>query len=185
MLEKENKIRTTAIIGLLIVVSLVVIIPAMGSYGQVMIKPVTGTVTQEFGGSHTGIDIYAPLGTPVYAPSNGVVTAIRTGSYRGDTGAGGAGNYIIIEHNPGDSNQYLGYCPIKDYTRYYHLDSVGVSVGQSVTQGQQIGTVGNTGNTQGPTGLHLHFEVRENSDSSGSAVNPRWYVRFGDGKDLW
>lgn len=113
------------------------------------------------------------------------MTAIRTGSYRGDMGAGGAGNYIIIRHNPGDSNQYLKYCPSQDYTRYYHLDTVGVSVGQSVTQGQQIGTVGNTGNTQGPTGLHLHFEVRENSDSSGSAVNPRWYVRFGDGNDLW
>lgn len=177
--------RNLAVFGLLIVAMFAMAAPAMGSYGQIMIKPVTGTVTQEFGGTHTGIDIYAAQGTPIYAPSGGVVTAIRTGSYRGDPGAGGAGNYIIIVHNPGDSNQYLGYCPTKDYTRYYHLYSVGVSVGQSVTQGQQIGTVGNTGDTQGPTGLHLHFEVRENSDSSGSAVNPRWYVRFGDGKDLW
>jgi VCBS repeat-containing protein len=152
--------------------------------GQIMIKPVSGIVTQEFTATHPGMDIAAPKGTPIYAPFDGVVIEIRTGSYRGDNRAGGAGNYIVIRHESGVYNQYRGYCSLEVWTKYYHLDQVYVKPGQWVKQGQLIGTVGNTGKTIGPTGYHLHFEIRENG-RYGRAVNPREYIRFGDGKDIW
>jgi len=152
--------------------------------GQVLMKPVSGTVTQEFGPSHPAIDVCAPRGTPIYASADGVVKDIRTGSTRGDTVASGAGNYVVIQHRPGDSNQFRHYCPLEEWTKYLHLDSVYVRADQQVRRGQLIGTVGNTGNTVGPTGYHLHFEIRENG-RYGAAVNPREYIRFGDGKDIW
>lgn len=149
-------------------------ISVQASNGQIMIKPVTGTVTQEFSGGHPGIDIAAPQGTPIYAPSDGTVEATGWGSY-------GEGYYIVISHIPGDSNQYRSYCPLENWTKYFHLDTILVQSGQSVTRGQLIGRVGMTGNA---TGYHLHFEVRENG-RYGTAVNPREYIRFGDGNDIW
>lgn len=177
---------------MLAAIGLLAIQPVMGSFGQTMVKPITASsavITQEYGDAHTGIDIYAPLDTPVYAPSTGVVKEIRTGSYRYDTGAYGAGNYVIIQHNPGDSNKYRNYCPTEEWTKYYHLNTVNVNVGNTIYAGTQIGTVGNTGNTVGVTGLHLHFELNENS-RYGTFRNPREYIRFGyapqtGGSDLW
>ncbi|HCX45283.1 TPA: hypothetical protein DGT35_01640, partial [Patescibacteria group bacterium] len=60
---------------------------------------------------------------------------------------GGYGNYVIIEHPNGVS------------TRYAHLQKATTSVGQYLIQGDQIGHMGSSGNTHGPTGCHLHFEV--------------------------
>lgn len=87
-----------------------------------------------------GVDIAAPSGSPVYASAGGTVIVSRMGGWNG-----GYGNYIVIDH--GDGSQTL----------YAHLASDSVSVGQKVTKGQGIGTVGNTGKA---TGYHLHFEVR-------------------------
>ncbi|MEU5313338.1 M23 family metallopeptidase [Streptomyces sp. NPDC021562] len=104
-------------------------------------------------GSHTGIDFHAAAGTVVHAVGTGTVVS---------TGWGGAyGNQIVIKMADGM------------YTQYGHLSSIGVSVGQQVTPGQQIGLSGSTGNTTGP---HLHFEARTTAEY-GSDVDPVAYLR--------
>ncbi|MFB7596204.1 peptidoglycan DD-metalloendopeptidase family protein [Streptomyces sp. NPDC056160] len=104
-------------------------------------------------GSHTGIDFHAAAGTEVHAVGVGTVV---------QTGWGGAyGNQIVIRMADGM------------YTQYGHLSSIGVSVGQQVTPGQQIGLSGATGNATGP---HLHFEARTAPDY-GSDVDPIAYLR--------
>jgi murein DD-endopeptidase MepM/ murein hydrolase activator NlpD len=104
-------------------------------------------------GSHTGIDFHAASGTSVHAVGYGTVV---------QTGWGGAyGNQIVIRMNDGT------------YTQYGHLSSIGVSVGQKVVTGQQIGLSGSTGNTTGP---HLHFEARTTPEY-GSDIDPVAYLR--------
>lgn len=104
-------------------------------------------------GSHTGIDFHASSGTPVHAVGSGTVV---------EAGWGGAyGNNIVIKMHDGT------------YTQYGHLSSIGVSVGQTVTPGQQIGLSGATGNVTGP---HLHFEART-SPEYGSDIDPVAYLR--------
>ena len=104
-------------------------------------------------GSHTGIDFHAASGTTVRAVGAGtVVEAGFEGSY---------GNQVVIKMNDGT------------YTQYAHMSSLSVSVGQSVTPGQQIGLSGATGNV---TGAHLHFEART-SQEYGSDMDPLAYLR--------
>ncbi|MGW5370832.1 M23 family metallopeptidase [Streptomyces sp. NPDC004009] len=104
-------------------------------------------------GSHTGIDFHAASGTSVHAVGAGTVVS---------TGWGGAyGNQIVIRMADGM------------YTQYGHLSSIGVTVGQKVTPGQQIALSGATGNVTGP---HLHFEART-SPEYGSDVDPVAYLR--------
>ena len=104
-------------------------------------------------GSHTGIDFHAASGTSVHAVGSGTVV---------EAGWGGAyGNQIVIKMADGM------------YTMYGHLSSIGVSVGQTVTPGQQIGLSGATGNTTGP---HLHFEARTTPEY-GSDIDPVAYLR--------
>ncbi|MEV2215744.1 M23 family metallopeptidase [Streptomyces sp. NPDC050997] len=104
-------------------------------------------------GSHTGIDFHASTGTTVHAVGSGtVVEAGWGGSY---------GNQIVIKMNDGT------------YTQYGHLSSIGVSVGQTVTPGRQIGLSGATGNVTGP---HLHFEARTSAEY-GSDIDPVSYLR--------
>lgn len=118
--------------------------------------PIAGTVAgqnQEFGYGrgrlHAGIDIGGPPPDIVYAANSGVVDYAQNNS----PGATGYGNLVIIKHDKG-------------YETYYaHLDSIGVSVGQQVKVGQQIGVRGNTGTRD----IHLHFEVRKD----GQPVDPR------------
>ena len=101
------------------------------------------------GRNHQGVDLAANKGTPIFAVAEGTVTF-----------AGWDGNYgysIVIQHNSG----------IK--TRYAHANALCVSVGATVSQGDMIATVGNTGRS---TGNHLHFEVIVN----GSRVNPGPYI---------
>lgn len=87
-------------------------------------------------GYHTGLDLVARSGTPIYAPADGKVVA---------AGPGGAyGNMTKLRHADGV------------ITLYAHQTSFNVSVGQSVKRGDQIGTVGASGNVTGP---HLHWEV--------------------------
>ena len=98
---------------------------------------------------HTGIDLAAPTGTPVYATADGIVSrADWYSSY---------GLYISLEH--GASMQ----------TRYAHLSRLAVAEGDSVKKGDLIGYVGSTGRSTGP---HLHYEVRV----EGLAVNPIPYM---------
>jgi murein DD-endopeptidase MepM/ murein hydrolase activator NlpD len=98
---------------------------------------------------HSGQDISAPLGTPIYAVKSGVV------SFVGDRGLGG-GKEFHITHDATHKTKYL------------HNDTILVTVGQSVTQGQQVSRMGNTGRS---TGSHLHFTLSEN----GTNINPNKY----------
>lgn len=99
---------------------------------------------------HNGVDMAAPAGTPIYAAKSGKVTVT---SYQ----AGGAGNYVSINHGDGFSSIYM------HMTRYI------VSRGQYVNAGQVIGYVGNTGLSKGN---HLHFGISYN----GTYVNPMQYI---------
>jgi murein DD-endopeptidase MepM/ murein hydrolase activator NlpD len=104
---------------------------------------------REFTGRpHEGLDIAAPTGAPVVAAADGVVHVRDAGGTGPGTGydPNGYGDYVYIEHPDGT------------VTIYAHLDSVNVQDGQTVSQGEQIGTVGNTGGSHGP---HLHFEISE------------------------
>ncbi|MFD4027110.1 M23 family metallopeptidase [Streptomyces sp. NPDC058576] len=104
-------------------------------------------------GSHSGVDFQAASGSSVVAVGAGTVV---------EAGWGGAyGNNIVLRMKDGT------------YTQYGHLSSIGVSVGQSVSSGQQIGLSGSTGNSTGP---HLHFEARTTPDY-GSDMDPVGYLR--------
>ncbi|MDX3490300.1 M23 family metallopeptidase [Streptomyces sp. ID05-18] len=104
-------------------------------------------------GSHSGVDFQAASGSSVVAVGAGTVV---------EAGWGGAyGNNIVLRMTDGT------------YTQYGHLSSIGVSVGQSVSSGQQIGLSGSTGNSTGP---HLHFEARTTPDY-GSDMDPVGYLR--------
>ena len=121
-----------------------------------MRKPFEGDfpVTQTFGekitdpAGHTGIDYALYLGTPVLAAMDGRV--IRVSHL-----ATGYGIHVLLEHDGGLQ------------TVYAHLSSVSVSIGALVSEGQEIGRSGNTGNS---TGAHLHFEF-------GKAVDPEDYLK--------
>ena len=99
---------------------------------------------------HNGVDMACASGTPIYASRSGKVTVA---SYQ----AGGAGNYVSINHGDGFSSIYM------HMTRYI------VSVGQYVNAGQVIGYVGSTGISTGP---HLHFGI----SYKGTYVNPMDYL---------
>ena len=118
-----------------------------------LIWPANGSISSPFGTRwgrlHAGVDIPMPEGTPLRAAASGRVAIAGW--------VGGYGNYICIQHSGSLS------------TCYGHQSRLGVSVGQSVSQGQVIGYSGNTGNSTGP---HLHFEVRIN----GSPVDPLGYL---------
>ena len=127
--------------------------PASTPSASGFIWPVNGPVVSPFGmrwgRMHTGIDIGVSDGTPIQAVASGRVI------YAG--WMDGYGNLVFIDHGRGLS------------TGYAHQSSIGVSNGESVTQGQVIGYVGCTGHCFGP---HLHFEVRVN----GSPVDPLGYL---------
>lgn len=125
------------------------------------VTPVSGyTLTSPFGmrvhpilgtsRMHNGIDMACAQGTPIYATRAGTVTVA---SYQ----AGGAGNYVSINHLDGFASIYM------------HMTYYVVSAGQSVSQGQLIGYVGSTGLSTGP---HLHFGI----SYAGTYVNPLAYI---------
>ncbi len=94
------------------------------------------------------VDIAAPMGSPIFAAAGGTVIVSRVGGWNG-----GYGNYVVIDHGNGVQ------------TLYAHMTTDMVSVGQSVAKGEQIGSVGKTGEA---TGYHLHFEVRGAKNPFGS-----------------
>ena len=97
---------------------------------------------------HKGLDLAAPEGTPTYAAADGVVLIAGWSD--------SAGNWIVIDHG----NGFVG--------KYMHHSGLLVSAGQTVTKGQPIGLVGNTGNS---FGAHLHFQLELN----GAPVDPQAY----------
>lgn len=102
--------------------------------------------------AHKGVDLAAPMGTPIHAAADGVVErADWYSSY---------GLYVALEHG-GDIE-----------TRYGHMSRLNVAAGQHVHKGDIIGYVGTTGRSTGP---HLHYEVR----IAGEAVNPVPYLQSG------
>ena len=103
-------------------------------------KPVSGAVRSQGIHGWNGVDLAAPVGTPIVASAAGTVIIARESGYNG-----GYGEYVVIKHSNGTQ------------TLYGHMSSVRTSVGASVDQGQVIGAVGNTGKSTGP---HLHFEIR-------------------------
>lgn len=114
------------------------------------VQPVAGVLTSNFGSrwgaQHSGLDIAAPIGTPIYAAADGTVT---------DAGpASGFGLWVKVKHDDGTE------------TVYGHVNDFSVQPGQHVSAGEQIATVGNRGQSTGP---HLHFEVH---DPSGVKVDP-------------
>lgn len=114
--------------------------------------PSAGIVTSNFGWRwfrmHQGMDIAAPLGTPIRAAKEGRVVASGW--------MGGYGYAVDVDHGRGL------------VTRYAHCSELHVRVGEWVTRGQVLATVGSTGHSTGP---HLHFEVH----LDGEPVNPRHY----------
>lgn len=107
---------------------------------------------QRWGRLHAGTDFAGPIGVPIYATADGVVTHAGWSS--------GYGRLVKIQHEFGIE------------TRYAHQSRLDVKVGQRVSRGQQIGAIGNSGRSTGP---HLHYEVRV----GGKPVNPMIYIRAG------
>ena len=99
--------------------------------------------------AHEGIDVSAPLGSPIVAPAGGVVVKVAVES--------GYGNVLEIDHGNGIT------------TRYAHCSRILVRPGTHVVRGDMIAKVGNTGLSVGP---HLHYEILVN----GKQVNPLKYV---------
>lgn len=109
------------------------------------VHPVTGGLK-----GHKGLDMGAPIGTPIYATADGVISKASWW--------GGYGLFVSIEHG-GELE-----------TRYGHMSRLNVAEGQRVRKGEIIGFVGSTGRSTGP---HLHYEVRVR----GEAVNPIPYMQ--------
>lgn len=112
-----------------------------------------GRITRGFTGGHAGIDIYAGTltNTPIIASDSGTVVASHYHS--------GYGNMIVISHG-------------SYFTVYAHNSRSLVKTGQEVEQGSVIGYMGNTGQTFGRTGIHLHFEIRRGSSGNWQQARP-------------
>ncbi|MBC7406282.1 MAG: peptidoglycan DD-metalloendopeptidase family protein, partial [Candidatus Parcubacteria bacterium] len=163
--------------------SLDCLVCASSSPGTSFILPVKNIApNEEFGsyknggGVHYGMDFASTDGTPIYATSSGTIVeslfGVTTQAY-GNTTAPmnyGAGNLVTIQHSSGI------------FSTYFHLqNSIVVTKGTAVTQGQLIGYMGTTGNS---TGSHLHFQIEDSSRAGysfgamrkASAINPRIFL---------
>jgi len=122
------------------------------------VRPTSGTITSCFGArwgvTHFGVDIAAPIGTPIYAATSGVVQ--RAGSATGF----GLAVYVL-----GDDGAI---------TVYGHVNEYYVTAGERVSAGEQIAEVGNRGQSTGP---HLHFEVHPGGTMYSGQVNPVPWLR--------
>jgi murein DD-endopeptidase MepM/ murein hydrolase activator NlpD len=126
----------------------IISIPSQQPVSRFILTSFFGVRSDPFEGSarmHAGLDMAAPIGTPVYATADGVVA--RAGP------SNGYGNLIEIDHGRGV------------HTRYGHLSAILVSENTRVHRGDMIGRVGSTGRSTGP---HLHYEVRLDD----RAINP-------------
>lgn len=113
----------------------------------------------DHGGSHVGVDIRVPLGTPIVSIANGIVEKVSMQEY-------GFGHYIMIRHpNVPDPDAPGGTTTIRSV--YAHMNQVLPVEGQIVHKGQTIGTSGQTGFASGP---HLHFQI----DRDDAPFSPYW-----------
>jgi murein DD-endopeptidase MepM/ murein hydrolase activator NlpD len=104
---------------------------------------------------HQGLDLAAPVGTPIYAPASGTVLTA-------DWSGNGYGLMVTIDHGFGLT------------TRYAHLSETLIEAGAKVERGQLIAKIGNTGRSTGP---HLHFET----SLGGVPVDPMTFIRTNQG----
>jgi LysM repeat protein len=109
-------------------------------YAGYYLRPIAGGRRSQGIHGYNGVDLAAPVGTPIMASADGDVIIARFGGWNG-----GYGNYIVIRHGNGTQ------------TLYAHASKINVSSGDTVHQGDIIGAVGNTGKSTGP---HIHFEIR-------------------------
>jgi len=109
-------------------------------------KPLEGRFAQGFHAFHKGIDLLAPVGTPITPVDSGQVTEVSFGRL-------GWGHTVVVEHANGLAS------------RYAHLKEIKVIVGEQISKDQVLGTVGMTGWTTGP---HLHLEIYQND----KAIDP-------------
>ena len=115
---------------------------------------------------HRGVDLIAPVGTPVRAAKGGWVVEAKNDRR-------GMGNYVMLWHGRGLS------------TLYAHLTRIDVRLGQHVRQGQTLGTVGKTGNARArDIAAHLHFEVHRNGEPVDPLDGYLQSVANGAGKTL-
>lgn len=122
--------------------------------------PLRGIITTSFRepgpywvqGYHTGLDVAAPMGSPIRASADGLVVEAESSGQNG-----GYGSYVKIDHGGGL------------ISIYGHMAAVRASVGDRVTVASVIGTVGMTGNTTGP---HVHWEIRQD----GAIRDPLGYL---------
>jgi murein DD-endopeptidase MepM/ murein hydrolase activator NlpD len=111
------------------------------AYPGYYLRPIVGGYRSQCLHGHNAIDLAAPLGTSIHAAAKGIVIIAKSnGAWNG-----GYGNYVVISHDNGTQ------------TLYAHMSSPTVSVGETVSQGDKIGSIGMTGWTYGP---HVHFEIR-------------------------
>lgn len=110
-------------------------------YSNARMHPVFNKVRE-----HLAVDFAAPMGTPVYAASDGTITTRTYGT--------GAGYYVVIKHNSVYTTVYMHFSRFGNF-----------NVGDRVSQGDIIGYVGSTGWSTGP---HLHYEIHEN----GQKIDP-------------
>lgn len=126
--------------------------------GRTVVFPTSGRFTSGYGArwgaTHEGIDIADPVGTPVLAVMDGEVISAGPAS--------GFGQWVRIRHDDGSISVYG------------HVNTVDVPVGQRVTAGDQIATIGNEGRSTGP---HLHFEIRPTGNGPADPVG--WFARQG------
>ncbi len=99
--------------------------------------------------AHHGIDLAGPFGLDIHCTGEGTVITARKSRY-------GYGNEVVVDHG-------YGYT-----SRYAHLQTIHVKVGQKLKRGEIVGTLGSTGRSTGP---HLHYEIRKN----GRPVNPMFF----------
>ncbi|MDO5669666.1 MAG: M23 family metallopeptidase [Corynebacterium sp.] len=126
--------------------------------GRTVVFPTSGRFTSGYGARwgamHQGIDIADPIGTPVLAVMDGNV--ISAGP------AQGFGKWVRVQHDDGSISVYG------------HVHTIDVSLGQRVTAGDQIATIGNEGRSTGP---HLHFEIRPDGNNPVDPVT--WFAQQG------
>ena len=128
-------------------------------------------ITTYYNESHKAIDIASKYNTNIYSISDGIVVSAKGGCIAGNISCNGkAGNNVIIKHNDG---QYS--------SKYMHLNQINVKVGDTVSVGQIIGTMGNTGNvipipteTNPLGGTHLHFVLMRDNNP----INPNLFYNY-------
>jgi LysM repeat protein len=106
-------------------------------------RPIIGGIKTQGIHGHNGVDLASSYGSSILAAADGTVIISRNSGWNG-----GYGSYIVIKHGNGTQ------------TLYAHLSATLVEVGDNVHQGQLIGRMGHSGQVNGKTGTHLHFEIR-------------------------